>query len=299
LYKDNPQFVLPAHRLTEIKNFVEAGLQDFSISRLKSKMPWGVAVPDDEEQVMYVWFDALVNYISTLGWPQDEDAFAQWWPGVQVAGKDNLRQQSAMWQAMLLSAQLPPSRQIVIHGFITSDKKKMSKSLGNVVSPAEVIQKYSTDALRYYLLREIPAQDDGDFSFSRMDEVYNADLANELGNLVMRLTTLGAKDNLVIKTEDLEVSAFGEIISQAQTFQFPKALELLWLEIKALNKKVDGFEPWKKEAAERRDFLIGSLRELHTIAIVLKLFLPQTGESICSATSGIIMKSIPLFPKNK
>ena len=148
LYKDHPDFVLPATRLKEIETFVQGGLADFSISRLKSKMPWGVPVPGDETQVMYVWFDALINYISTLGWPKSGSDFETFWPGLQIAGKDNLRQQSAMWQAMLLSAGLPPSKQIIIHGFITSGGQKMSKSLGNVIDPFEIVQTYGTDALR-------------------------------------------------------------------------------------------------------------------------------------------------------
>ncbi len=193
LYTKNPEFVVPATRLHEIKSFVESGLQDFSISRLKEKMPWGVAVPGDESQVMYVWFDALVNYISTLGWPNDEKTFSGFWPGVQVAGKDNLRQQSAMWQAMLLAAGLPTSKQIFIHGFITSGGQKMSKSLGNVVSPTELVTKYGTEAVRYYLLGGLSAYEDGDFTVERFEEFYTARLANGIGNLVARVIAMVEK----------------------------------------------------------------------------------------------------------
>src|SRR5690606_33583908 len=126
--------------------------QDFSISRLKEKMPWGITVPGDENHVMYVWFDALVNYISTLGWPDNEQQFQQFWPGVQLAGKDNLRQQSAMWQAMLMAAGLPNSQQILINGFIGVDGQKMSKSLNNVISPQEMVDRYGQDATRYLLI---------------------------------------------------------------------------------------------------------------------------------------------------
>ena len=170
LYEKYPDFVVPAHRLTEIRNFVASGLQDFSVSRLKSKMPWGVPVPGDESQIMYVWFDALVNYVSTLGWPENEKNFGDFWGtkekpnALQIAGKDNLRQQSAMWQAMLLSAGLPPSRRIIIHGFITSDGQKMSKSLGKVVNPYEIVEKYGTDALRFFLAHDISPFEDSDFS---------------------------------------------------------------------------------------------------------------------------------------
>ena len=133
--------------MNEIRSFVEGGLQDFSISRLKSKMPWGVEVPGDSNHIMYVWFDALVNYISTIGWLDDMAEFEKWWPVVQMAGKDNLRQQAAMWQAMLFSAGIAPSRQVVIHGFILTAGHKMSKSLGNVVDPMEIIREYGVDAL--------------------------------------------------------------------------------------------------------------------------------------------------------
>ena len=151
-YEKSPDFVVPSHRLKEIKTFVEKGLQDFSISRLKTKMPWGVPVPNDPKHVMYVWFDALVNYISTLGWPNETKKFTEFWGnkenpnGIQVAGKDNLRQQAAIWQAMLMSAGLPNSKQIFIHGFINSGGQRMSKTLGNVVDPFELVKKYDKPA---------------------------------------------------------------------------------------------------------------------------------------------------------
>lgn len=298
LYKQNPEFVKPAHRLEEIRNFVQEGLSDFSISRLASKMPWGIPVPGDEEHVMYVWFDALVNYISTTGWPEDTTTFERWWPGIQVAGKDNLRQQSAMWQAMLLSAKLPPSKQIFIHGFITSEGKKMSKSLGNVVSPTEIVERYGTEATRYYLLREIPALSDGDFSYQRMQEIYNSDLANELGNLVMRLTTLGSKDGLsVAHATPPELAT--ELFTKASSFAFSEALELIWKEIKALNKQIDDFEPWKKLPTERSTFLTIGLQKIQQIAYLLQPFMPGTAAIIMEVTSGTIRKCPPLFPKKQ
>ncbi|MDR0463178.1 MAG: methionine--tRNA ligase, partial [Pseudomonadales bacterium] len=148
LYERTPDFVRGQGKLSEIKSFVKRGLNDFSISRVKEKMPWGVPVPDDDEQVMYVWFDALTNYISTLGWPNDKENFAKFWPGVQIAGKDNLRQQSAIWQAMLASADLPHSDTILINGFIMVEGQKMSKSLGNVISPNDLVEKYGQEATR-------------------------------------------------------------------------------------------------------------------------------------------------------
>jgi methionyl-tRNA synthetase len=283
---------------------VEAGLQDFSISRLKSKMPWGVQVPDDEDHVMYVWFDALINYISTTGWPDNNEEFEKWWGtsenrnGIQVAGKDNLRQQSAMWQAMLMSAKLPNSKQIFIHGFVTADGQKMSKSLGNVVNPLELVEKWGTDSLRYYLLKEIPSLDDGDFSHSRMEEVYNTDLANELGNLVMRLTTLGEKDGLVIESNEktIENESYKKFI---ESFEFNRALEEIWKDIKELNKSINDFEPWKKESTDRKDFLTEKLLKLNRVATALLPFIPETAGKIIKSTSGTINKSEPLFPRVK
>ncbi len=193
LYTKDPEFVQPAFRLKEITNFVAGGLQDFSISRLKAKMPWGVPVPDDEDHVMYVWFDALVNYISTLGWPHDQANFSDCWPGEQVCGKDNLRQQSAMWQAMLMSAKLPTSKRIYVNGFITVNGQKMSKSIGNVIDPMVLVKDYGTDLVRYFLLREIPFGDDGDFSYERLRERNNADLGNTFGNLVNRAIAMSKK----------------------------------------------------------------------------------------------------------
>ncbi|MBI1866156.1 MAG: methionine--tRNA ligase, partial [Candidatus Staskawiczbacteria bacterium] len=163
---------------------------------LKEKMPWGVPVPNDNKHIMYVWFDALTNYISALGWPENKEKFRDFWGttekpnAIQVAGKDNLRQQSAMWQAMLMAADLPPTRQIFIHVFITSGGQKMSKSLGNVIDPFDYVENYGTDALRYYLLAKISPTEDSDFTKEKFEETYNADLANGLGNLVSRSAKL-------------------------------------------------------------------------------------------------------------
>ncbi len=295
-YEKNENFVIPAFRFEEIKSFVRAGLNDFSVSRLKKKMPWGIDVPGDAEHVMYVWFDALINYISTIDWPQDEKRFNEYWPGMQVAGKDNLRQQTAMWQAMLMSANLPNSQQIFIHGFITADGQKMSKSLGNVVNPYDLVKKYGVDAVRYYLLKEIPSCEDGDFSERRMEEIYNADLANELGNLVLRITTLAGKDDLTLnkkliyptnsKTKDL----FAD-------FRFNTILENIWQKIKLLNKKTDQFEPWKKQKEERKEFLETMLTELKKIACELNPFMPDTADKITTSCSDKIKKIPPLFPR--
>src|ERR1035437_9726044 len=196
-YISHPNFVIPEFRFNQIKAFVERGLQDFSISRLKAKMSWGIEVPNDPAHVMYVWFDALVNYISTLGWPENKEVFEKYWvhgTPTQYCGKDNLRFQSAMWQAMLMAAQLPNSHQIIINGFITAEGGlKMSKTLGNVVDPKEIVAEYGTDALRYFLLREVSSFEDSPFTLERFKDAYNSGLANGLGNLTSRILTLSEK----------------------------------------------------------------------------------------------------------
>lgn len=298
-YEKNQDFVFPKNRLLEIKTFVEKGLEDFSVSRLKKKMPWGVDIPNDPEHVMYVWFDALVFYISNIGWPNNEKEFSKWWPVIQVAGKDNLRQQSAIWQAMLMSAGLPNSRQIFIHGFITSEGQKMSKSLGNVVNPFDLVKKYGTDAVRYYLLKEIPPADDGDFSYRRMEELYNADLSNELGNLVSRLTNLGEQDGLTIEPHRSGENYGADTVQLFNNFQFNLILGNIWQEIKKLNKSIDDFAPWKKSTSDRKEFLLQCFKTLKSITWQLQPFLPVTSEKILKSVQGNIKKITPLFPKIK
>jgi len=298
-YQKNPDFVQPNFRQKEIVEFVQKGLKDFSISRIKSKMPWGIDVPNDPQQVIYVWFDALINYISTLGWPNNIKNFNHYWPGIQVAGKDNLRQQAAMWQAMLFSAGLKPSKKIYIEGFINVEGQKMSKSLGNVISPFDLVKKYGIDAVRYYLLREVPSFDDGNFSYSRMNQLYQSELANELGNLLSRLTNLGQKDKLKIDANPQPKLFTKKIIDSLNRFQFNAILEDIWKEIKNLNKKIDSFAPWNKEEIQRKKFLIQSLQSLRNIAIQLQPFLPKTAEKIISACRGQIKKIPPLFPRLK
>lgn len=300
-YEKNPQFILPDFRQEELIKFVKRGLKDFSISRLKKKMPWGIEVPDDPNQVMYVWFDALINYISTLGWPENLKKFSQFWPGIQIAGKDNLRQQGAMWQAMLLSANLPLSNKIYIEGFITVNGQKMSKSLGNIINPFELVKQYGKEAVRYYLLREIPPFTDGDFSHQRMREIYNSELANELGNLVSRITRISEEDNLSInriKKKELkqELNELKKFIDQ---FLFNEALFFIWNKIKKLNSTIDQNTPWKKAKKERKDFLLFALKELQRIAALLTPFLPETSEKISQGLLGKVKKISPLFPRLK
>lgn len=287
LYEHNTEFVVPHNRLQEIKNFVAAGLQDFSISRLKDKMPWGVPVPGDDAHVMYVWFDALVNYISTLGWPDNQIEFNDYWPGIQVAGKDNLRQQSAMWQAMLLSAGLPTTKQIFIHGFITSEGQKMSKSIGNVVDPYEVVQTYGTDAVRYYLLGALPSYDDGDWSKERFEEFYTAHLSNGIGNLTSRILTMVEKYNsaeVAAKADPLfDVAQFWSTYDQLiQAYKFDDLIAHINSLVTTCDSVISEEKPWEKaKKGENISALLYQLAEtLRILSIALTPVIPASAEKI-------------------
>lgn len=309
LYKKYPDFVIPKHRLKEITNFVSSGLEDFSVSRLSEKMSWGVPVPDDDKHVMYVWFDALTNYISALDWPEDEKKFKDFWgtkenpKALQVAGKDNLRQQSSMWQAMLMAADLPPTRQIFIHGFITCGGEKMSKSMGNVIDPIEYVNKYGTDALRYYLLAKINPTEDSDFTKEKFEEVYNADLANGIGNLISRVAKLCETSEMEFKLHGFSVPTE---IFPAQTsipienFRFDEALSNLWYRIANQNEYINEREPWKQSGKELRETLENCLHGIEYVWHNLKPFLPETAEKIERQFNGPrIRSSAPLFPRIK
>jgi len=230
---------------------------------------------------MYVWFDALVNYISTLGWPNDTEKFEKFWPGVQIAGKDQVRQQTAMWQAMLFSAGLPNTKQIMIHGFINVGGKKISKSVGNVVHPSEVADEYRVDALRYYYLRHIHPFEDSDWTDERFKDAYNANLANGLGNLVARVMKL-AETHLEEPVELPEVS-LDELSDSLEAYEFNHALDIIWKRIGDADQKITDTEPFKliKTNEEKAKKIISELvQEVYTISVLLEPFLPETAEKI-------------------
>jgi len=317
LYQKNPKFVLPKSRLNEIKEFTLRGLLDFSVSRLKEKMPWGALVPGDNRHVIAVWFDALVNYISCLGWPDKLKKFNNFWPGMQVAGKDNLRQQSSMWQAMLMSAGLATSKQIFIHGFVTSGGQKMSKSSGNIVNPFELIKKYGsadspqagTDAVRYFLLREISATEDGDFTYEKFEARYNSDLAKGLGNLVARIITLvsnlkakSKKLKTIVKNSKLkkEINKTHKEYKKAlDDFKFNEALMSVWALISWCDRYIDKEKPWSldpvQDKKKQEEIINNLLFALEEIAGLLGPFLPETSEKILKQLK--TKKSQPLFPR--
>ncbi|MDQ3014433.1 MAG: methionine--tRNA ligase [bacterium] len=308
-YKANPDFVIPDFRFNEIKAFVERGLEDFSISRLKSKMSWGVPVPGDEDHVMYVWFDALVNYISVLGWPnspvgtagEHKSLFDQFWvegTPTQYCGKDNLRQQSAMWQAMLMSAGIPNSRNIIINGFITSEGGvKMSKSLGNVISPFDMVNEYGAEALRYYMLRELSPFEDSPMTLEGFKVAYNANLANGLGNLTSRIMKLASTHlESSVAVEDTPLTH--EYMGAMQMFNIQKAMETIWAEIGKIDARIQSEQPFKviKENKEEGITMIQKLvQDLYAVAKMLEPMLPQTSETIQTLIRENKMPEQPLF----
>ncbi|MEI7621058.1 MAG: methionine--tRNA ligase [Candidatus Moraniibacteriota bacterium] len=300
LYEKNPEFVLPKNRFKEIKNFVAGGLEDFSISRLKTKMPWGIEVPGNADHVMYVWFDALVNYISAIGWPTEMEKFSALWPVTQLAGKDNLRQQAAMWQAMLMSANLAPSKRIFINGFITVDGQKMSKSVGNVISPAEMVEKFGIDGARYLLLSGGNFGEDMDLTWERMTEKYNADLANGLGNLTSRVIKLAQNPNVKIQMSNKNKNPNEEFSKLVNSLELSKALDYIWNIISEDNKFIEDHKPWelaKTDTVKFEEVIQKLLKDLGLISELLLPFLPETSAKIKTALETKQVE--PLFQRIK
>lgn len=288
LYEKNPTLVIPDFRFNEIKAFVKRGLEDFSISRLKEKMPWGVPVPNDTKHVMYVWFDALVNYILNR---------EAWQSGaVQYCGKDNLRQQSAMWQAMLMAAGMKPSEHIVINGFITVGGQKMSKSLGNVIRPQDLVNTYGAEALRYHVAREFNPFEDSDFTPESFKLAYNSNLANGIGNLASRIIQMVLANNIKIKIDKQEFAP--EYVAALERFNIKEACDFVWKKISEADAYVQREEPFKKikidvaGATKDLEFL---LSELVAIAHHLTPIMPETAKEIITALE---LKRKPLlFPR--
>ena len=277
-YKANPNFVEPDFRMNEITKFVEGGLTDFSISRLKAKMPWGVEVPGDSEQIMYVWFDALTNYISTLDWPQYMDNFNDFWPGVQVCGKDNLRQQSAMWQAMLMSAGVKNSKKIYVNGFILNGGQKMSKSLGNVIDPLVWVEKYGTEAVRYFLISALSSFEDSDVTEERFKEVYTADLVNGIGNLTARVAAMIEKSGFEFVVEKTNIDS--EVIGLVEKYRFSDAIGVVWKSIKKADLLINEKKVWAIEGEDQKVVLAELVKTIRQIATDLEPFMPETAKKI-------------------
>ena len=297
--------VVPDHRKNEILALVNAGLEDISISRPKDKIAWGIPVPGDDTQVMYVWFEALMNYITVLGYPEHQDIKNFWPANVQVIGKDILRFHAAIWPAMLMGLGLPLPRMIYVHGFITIDDKKMSKTLGNVVAPRDIVAKYGADTFRYFFTRHIPSYEDGDFTWERLAAAYNNELADQLGNAVSRTAAMVSRfqKGIIgdIPPAEHDVAAYRQAI---ETCRFDKALDEVWDQVKGLNQYIDEEKPWQLAKTADEDhlrevlaYMVGALLE---IAILLEPFMPDTAAKIKNLFGSGLLKELPppLFPKH-
>ncbi len=303
-YEMNPDFIQPESRRNEVLALVQSGLQDQNITR--SGQNWGIRVPFDESFTIWVWFDALLNYITAIGYGTDEERFQKWWPAdIHFIGKDITRFHCALWPAMLMAAGLEPPRMVFGHGFVYFDKEKKEKIgkstlqdpvLKQIADPMELISKFSSEAFRYYFLRECPFPGDGEFSLQRFVDLYNADLANNLGNLYSRAMTLIAKNYEghlhetaqrepdVIYTEVDTETTVQQVQAHIEACQYNQALEKIWRQIlDPANQYADRKEPWKlvktdKEAAKH--VLYNLVEQLRAVAILLKPFLPATAQTI-------------------
>jgi methionyl-tRNA synthetase len=298
--------ILPDTRRNEILQVIKDGLDDISISRPKEKISWGIPVPGDKTQVMYVWFEALLNYITVLGYPEHQDLKDFWPANVQVIGKDIIRFHAAIWPGILLGLGLQLPEKLFVHGFINIDGKKMSKSLGNYVDPNDILRQYSPDVFRYFFLRYIPSYDDGDFSWSRLHEAYNSDLANELGNTVHRTSAMITQyQNGIIGAVPPAGHDIAQYIEAVETCRFDRALEEVWERVRGLNRYIDETKPWQINKEGDKDHLQEVLAYqvscLLEIAELLQPFMPETALKIRGIfEEGVVKPSEgPLFPRRQ
>ncbi len=292
-YEENPDFIQPTSRRNEVLSFVKSGLRDLAISR--SSFSWGVPVPGDDKHVMYVWVDALTNYLSAIGWPDDEQ-WKKYWPAIHLVGKDILRFHAVYWPAMLMAAGVPLPKQVFAHGFLTAEGSKMSKSKGNVIDPQEMVNTYGQDQLRYYLMRDIQFGQDGDFSEERLVNRMNADLANDLGNLFQRVLSMvhkncgGQVPDLKDVTADDKafLSHVGEdlvkeYMTHIEKLDFNKALDTVWQIIRLANKYMDTQKPWmlKTTDTQRMGQILRVLMESFChVSLLVEPFMPTSAAKL-------------------
>lgn len=291
--------IIPEKRKREVLAFIRGGLDDFSISRNNKRARGvGVPVPGDRSQKVYVWFDALSIYMTGIGYGYNERLWKKWWPAdLHVIGKDIIRFHAVYWPAMLLSARLALPKQLLVHGFITSGGQKMSKTIGNVVDPYDVLKRYGLEATRYYLLREIPTLDDGDFTYRRFEELYAADLANGLGNTVARVAKLCETSGFDFDP-DTPPGFSSEIRRQIEAYRLDLALGEIWKKISDVDASIERQRPWDLSGKKLRSVLTDLVAQLRQIGYDLQPFLPGTAAAILEQFSGPkIISSRPLFPR--
>ena len=288
-YLSDPAHVMPDWQRQWALDFVKKGLGDLSISRPKSRVDWGVPVPGDDEHVMYVWFDALTNYISTLGWPHEAADFKKFWTDgttLQIAGKDQVRFQSIIWQAMLKAAALPATDCVFYHGFINSDGQKMSKSIGNVISPYDMVKRYGTDATRYILLRHVHPTEDSDLTWEKMDGYYTDNLVNGLGNLTARIMKM-AETHLDGPIPKPQVADFDpDYIAALDAYDFQGACDIVWKQIGALDERITETEPFKlvkEDKAAAQKIIAELVSDLYIVGRMLYPLMPEANVTIKDA----------------
>ena len=290
--------ITPDNKRAEALSFIKSGLEDFSVSRSNARAQGvGVPVPDDDNQKIYVWFDALNIYMTGVGFGWDQDLWEKWWPAdLHIIGKDINRFHTVYWPAMLLSAGLPLPKQILIHGFVTAKGgEKFSKSLGNAPAPLEVTEKFGLEPTRYYMLSQIPIQNDGDFDYDRFTEVYNADLANGLGNLTARVAKLAENNDIEAPAPKNKIDP--EVEKLLSEFKFNEALSWIWSIIQRADQRINETKPWELKGNDAKEVLDELILLIQDIAFNLKPFLPETADKILNQYQGKIKASTPLFPR--
>lgn len=302
--------IVPEFRKNEFLELIKDGLADVSVSRPKKSLTWGIPVPDDPEQIMYVWLDALANYITVIGYPDRMNECLSYWPAdVQVIGKDILRFHAGIWPAMLLGLGLPLPKRLLVHGFINIGGAKISKTVGNVIDPNEIIDKYGVDAFRYFFSRHIPTLDDGDFTWESFENAYNGELGNDLGNLIQRVAGMITRYQSGVIGEsgqtEHDMSAYHQAMEQ---LEFNKAIDEVWTMVRSLNQYIDNVKPWviakqvEKDpdaAAHLAEVLGHCAGALLQIGDLLVPFMPTTAKAIHATFETGVVRPLPavLFPK--
>ncbi len=303
--------IVPEFRKKEILALIDGGLNDVSVSRPKKNLSWGIPVPGDDSQVMYVWIDALSNYLSVLGYP-DNTEWQEYWPAdVQVVGKDIVRFHAAIWPAMLMALDLPLPKQLLVHGFVNVGGAKMSKTVGNVIDPLEIIDQYGQDAFRYYFSRHVPTLDDGDFTWEKFEAAYNGELANDLGNLVSRVAKMVLTYQAGVVGDGIQADHdTGAYHAAMKRLEFNKALDEAWVTVRSLNQYLEDVKPWEiagrrekdtEAAAHLAEVLVYAVGSLNQTAELLYPFLPQAATTITAIFKDGVVREQPaiMFPKKE